>query len=102
LTIGAVIDQGSASAYASWPSAANLAIDHVNQGLAQAGAAARVKLVFNDTSQDASVATMRSLEVVGNQGARAVIVDTPRTPSQSPSSTTTPIRATISPCPSSA
>ena len=76
LTIGAVIDQASASAFATWPSAANLAITQVNQGLAQAGAPVRVELVLNDTSQDATVATMRSLEVVRGRGAKAIISDT--------------------------
>jgi hypothetical protein len=76
LTIGAVIDQVSASAFASWPSAAHLAIAHVNQGLTMAGSTLQVQLLLNDTSQDAAVTTTRALDMVRNQGARAVITDT--------------------------
>src|SRR5689334_14943795 len=63
LLLGAVMDQGSASAYYSWPSAAKLAIDQINDGLTQAGASVRIKLDLSDTNQDATVATMSSLDL---------------------------------------
>ena len=78
LVLGAVMDQATASAYYSWPSSAKLAIDQINEGLASAGAGVRVSLLLNDTSQDASVATMKSLELVRMRGARALVVDTSR------------------------
>ena len=78
LLIGAVLDQASASAFYSWPSAAKLAIDQVNEGLAQAGASFRAALMTSDTTQDASVATARSLELVRSHGAKAIIADTSR------------------------
>jgi hypothetical protein len=78
LVLGAVFDQGSASAYYSWPSAANLALDDLNTGLAQAGSGTRFKLVLNDTAQDAAVAIKRSTELVRMQGAKAIITDTSR------------------------
>jgi hypothetical protein len=76
LTLGVVIDRASASAFYSWPDAANLAITQINEGLAQAGSRLRMSLLLNDTSQDSAVATMRSLEVVRNQNAKAIITDT--------------------------
>ena len=78
LVLGAVMDQATASAYYSWPSSAKLAVDQVNEGLATAGAGVRISLMLNDTSQDASVATMKSLELVRMRGARALVVDTSR------------------------
>jgi len=76
LVLGSVMDQASASAYYSWPSSAKLAIDQVNEGLTMAGVPLRIRLDLNDTSQDATVATMKSLEVVRSRGARALMVDT--------------------------
>jgi hypothetical protein len=78
IVLGAVFDQASASAYYSWPSAANLALAHLNDGLAQAGVAARFKLALSDTSQDAAVAIKRSTELVRMQSAKAIITDTSR------------------------
>jgi hypothetical protein len=78
LVLGAVLDQASASAYYSWPSSAKLAIDQINEGLTQAGTPLRIRFDLTDTSQDATVATMRSLEVVRNRGAKALVVDTSR------------------------
>jgi len=78
LVLGAVMDQASASAYYSWPSSAKLAIDQINDGLSMAGTPLRIRLDLNDTAQDASVATMKSLEVVRSRGARALMVDTSR------------------------
>jgi hypothetical protein len=78
LVLGAVMDQATASAYYSWPSSARLAVDQINEGLASVGAAVRISLLLNDTSQDASVATMKSLELVRSRGAKALIVDTSR------------------------
>jgi hypothetical protein len=78
IVLGAVFDQASASAYYSWPSAANLALAHLNDGLALAGAPARFKLVLNDTSQDAALAIKRSTELVRMQNAKAIITDTSR------------------------
>ena len=78
LMLGVVMDQASASAYYSWPSSAKLAVDQINEGLVQAGASVRIKLDLNDTAQDASVATMKSLELVRSKGAKGLIVDTSR------------------------
>jgi hypothetical protein len=78
LVLGAVLDQGSASAYYSWPSAAKLAVDQINEGLGTAGADVRISLSLNDTSQDASVTTMRSLDLVRTKNAKGLIADTSR------------------------
>jgi hypothetical protein len=78
LVLGAVFDQASASAYYSWPSAANLALGHLNDGLAEAGASLRFKLILNDTSQDAALAVKRSTDLVRGQRAKAIITDTSR------------------------
>ncbi|HXU81901.1 MAG TPA: hypothetical protein VN914_10925 [Polyangia bacterium] len=78
LVLGAVMDQASASAYYSWPSSAKLAVDQINEGLTTAGAPVRISLVLTDTAQDASVATMKSLEVVRMRNAKALMVDTSR------------------------
>jgi hypothetical protein len=76
LPIGLMIDQASASAYTSWPGSGNLAIKQINDGLAQARAPVRFRLLLNDTTQDARVASMQSLDMVRLQGAKAIITDT--------------------------
>ena len=76
LSLGLVIDQASASAFYSWPNAANLALSQINGGLAQAGANLRLVLQLNDTSQDATLATMGSIDLVRRRGAKAIITDT--------------------------
>ncbi len=76
LVLGMMIDQASASAFTSWPGSANLAITQVNDGLEQAHAHLRFKLMLNDTTQDATVASMESLDMVRISNAKAIITDT--------------------------
>jgi hypothetical protein len=76
LAIGLMIDQASASAFTSWPGSANLAVTQINDGLARAGAHLRFKLLVNDTTQDATVASMQSLDMVRVSDAKAIITDT--------------------------
>jgi hypothetical protein len=78
LVLGGVMDQASASAYYSWPSAAKLAVDQMNEGLGMAGASVRIGWQPNDTSQDASVTIMHSLDLVRSQHAKGIVVDTSR------------------------
>lgn len=75
LTYGAVLDRTGNIGMTSWFDAAALATAHANAGLTTAGKSLQFKLATSDSTNTPTIAVSRSLDLVQNQGAKAVITD---------------------------
>jgi ABC-type branched-subunit amino acid transport system substrate-binding protein len=75
-TIGGVIDQTSTTAWTSWATVGQMAIDQLNQAAGNAGSGVRFKLIIEDPQQNAVVAVQRAQDLVTNYAAKAIISDT--------------------------
>jgi hypothetical protein len=76
ITIGAVIDQTSTTAWTSWSIVGEMAIAQLNQAASDAGSGLRFKLVVQDPQQDFKIAVTRARDLAGTFGAKAIVTDT--------------------------
>lgn len=75
--IGAVIDRSGTNAEPSWGEALQLAERDMNDALAAAGHGEHTfRVVLSDSRNDPATTVERSLELVHQQGAKALILDT--------------------------
>jgi hypothetical protein len=78
IPIGAVIDRTGSVAVNIWPAELKMAFDDANAGLAAAGKDYRFTYEISDSTNNASVATQRAIDLVQGSDVRALIVDTTR------------------------
>jgi hypothetical protein len=75
VTIAAVIDQTSTTAWTSWPIVGNMALDQLNSALEASNNPIRFVLDVSDTQQTATVAVAQA-QAAAAAGAKAIISDT--------------------------
>ena len=78
LNIGAVIDRTGTNAEPSWGDSIRLAERNANAGFKKANPTSemRFKILLADSANEPSISVSRSLDLVQNQGAKALILDT--------------------------
>jgi ABC-type branched-subunit amino acid transport system substrate-binding protein len=78
IPIGAVIDRTGSVAVNIWPAELKLAFDDANAGLAAAGKDYQFTYLISDSTNNATVATQRAMDLVHNYDVRALVADTTR------------------------